>query len=254
MAQTNRAFDKIQEIQRRKLAAVAKRETSPPVSDSSPLATGPPVLETGGLVSAERRCRIYPARIVQDGHSAGEQVMYDALWRHPQSAAMPDGSRRITIGRTGLVKAARVAEANAVATVRSLIRKLALEDEGSAGQSGRVYRVLPFSVIIDRRKSSGMVNVVRVSRAVHFVNAKGKYLDAEGGINMSPLVSETSPLEKSPLGGLETVETSPLETSPLPKNMYLGIEDRKDACPKCRGSGWFEWGGQKNPCPCQSSS
>jgi hypothetical protein len=233
MAQTSRAFDKIQEIQRRKLAAVPKTETGIPAKEPGIPVTAVPVSETGIPVSVKtpRESRVYPARVVQDGHSHGEQALYDALWHHPQSVRMPDGSRRITIGRTGLARASRMTANNAAAALRSLISKLAIVEEGSAGQMGHVYRVRSFTEIMDLRRAAGLTAVIRVSKAVKFVT----------GIPISGIPERETGTPETEIPGVpETGETGIPKTAPhMNRHLVLETEERKDACPRCSGTGWL---------------
>lgn len=222
---------------------VPKRETGIPETEPGTPVAAIPASETGIPVSVKtaRESKVYPARVVQDGHSHGEQALYDALWHHPQSVRLPDGSRRITIGRTGLARSSRMTANNAAAALRSLIAKLAIVEEGSAGQMGHVYRIRSFTDILDRRKAAGMTAVIRVSKAVRFV---------ETGIPVSGIPERETGIPETETPGIpETGETGIPETAPhMNRHLVLGTEERKDACPRCHGTGWYEWEGQRRQC------
>jgi|GEM_PF-3920925 len=122
----------------------------------------------GSLIG--RRQKIYRAVRAQDGHSAGEQLLYQALWR----VAEPEGdiSRRIRIGYGGMQELCKLDRTNCKKNIRSLMEKLAVEVIGGfdvRGLQGYTYRIYPYSEILKRRREAGMEYVIRTS-GVRFVN------------------------------------------------------------------------------------
>jgi len=108
--------------------------------------------------------------MAQDGHSLGEEVLYQALWR----AATPESAetRTIVIGWRGMSQICRMTPKNCKINTQRLIRKLALEilsPYNTPESIGTTYRVYAGDAILRRRHSAGMEWVVR-SRGVEFVD------------------------------------------------------------------------------------
>jgi hypothetical protein len=117
-----------------------------------------------------RRIRIREASTVQDAHSLAEQAVYDAMYR----AGRPyrGDSRILTIGLRTLAEFSRMAYSNCKANVRSLVTKLAIDEQpGFSYTEGRTYVVYSFREILRRRKAAGLTHVVR-TRGVTFVNPR----------------------------------------------------------------------------------
>ncbi len=118
--------------------------------------------------------RQYPIRhalSAEEGHSRGEQAVYDALWR--DADPQPDGSRLLRIGMLGLARRAGMSESNIRVNLRGLVQKLSVEEETGyvceAGQ-GRTWRVLSPDQILQRRRTVGMEWYRKRTLAVVFVN------------------------------------------------------------------------------------
>jgi hypothetical protein len=106
----------------------------------------------------------------EDGHSIGEQVLYEALWRE----AAPDTaeSRVIRIGYGGMQSLCGLDKSNCKNNILALIRKMAIElvDAFSVRRNeGNTYRIYSREAIVRRRHQAGMDWVVR-SRGVRFVD------------------------------------------------------------------------------------
>jgi hypothetical protein len=120
-----------------------------------------------------RRPKPRRATVVQDGHSHAEQAVYSALWEN----ASPDntGNRKVTIGLGRLSRFARLSENNCRLNIRSLVKKLALEEiglEDSRNGIGKTYRIFSYGAILQRRKAAGMEWVIR-TKGVQFVSPEG---------------------------------------------------------------------------------
>jgi hypothetical protein len=126
-------------------------------------------LESSALNSRiGRRPRIREASTVQDAHSLAEQAVYDAMYR----AGKPyqGDSRSLTIGLRTLAELSRMAYSNCKANVRSLVAKLAIDEQpGFSYTDGRTYIVYSFREILRRRKTAGLTHVIR-TRGVAFVD------------------------------------------------------------------------------------
>ena len=116
------------------------------------------------------RLRIRRCSAAQDGHSLGEEVLYQALWK----TATPESgeTRTIVIGWRGMSQICRMTPKNCKINTQRLIRKLALEvlsPYNTPESIGTTYRVYASDAILRRRRSAGLEWVVR-SRGVEFVD------------------------------------------------------------------------------------
>lgn len=119
------------------------------------------------------RQKIREAIDVQDGHSTGEQLLYQALWRSADFET--EQTRLITIGYGGMHDLVKLDKTNCKKNILSLIQKLAVEVVGKYSvrkNHGNTYRVYSYSAILDRRKRAGMRYVVRAN-GVRFVTPSG---------------------------------------------------------------------------------
>ncbi len=112
--------------------------------------------------------RVRHATTAQDGHSFGEQALYDALWQH----AHPHGpdTRIITVGYRRMAELARLTVNNSKANIQALIQKLAAEEVASFTHSqGRTYLIYSCDAILRRRRDAGLTHYIK-SRGVLFVD------------------------------------------------------------------------------------
>ena len=146
-------------------------------------ATDTEVVSTSVIITAQR-LRIRRCAATHDGHSLGEEVLYQALWK----AALPDSSetRTIVIGWRGMSQLCRMTPKNCKINTQRLIRKLALEvlsPYNTPESIGTTYRVYSDETILHRRRAAGLDWVVR-SRGVEFV-------DPATGISILPICAHT---------------------------------------------------------------
>ena len=112
--------------------------------------------------------RIRRATLAQDGHSFGEQALYDALWQHAHPR--DNDTRIITIGYRRMSELARLTVNNCKANIQALIQKLAVEEASSFTHSqGRTYVVYNYAAILQRRRQAGLTHYIK-SRGVAFVD------------------------------------------------------------------------------------
>src|SRR5215813_2062671 len=112
------------------------------------------------------------AVLAQDGHSSGEEILYQALWNSKYARQETKETKLITIGWKAMAKMARMTPRNTKRNCQSLIDKLALEqlsDENSRESIGRTYRVHSYKSILERRRAAGMEWITR-TRGVEFVS------------------------------------------------------------------------------------
>jgi hypothetical protein len=162
---------------------------------SVPLSAGPSAMAHGtsalapevvSLPAVEhgQRLRIRRCAATPDGHSLGEEVLYQSLWKaaHPESAEV----RTIVIGWRGMSQLCRMTPKNCKINTQRLIRKLALEvlsPYNTPESIGTTYRVYSDQAILQRRREVGFEWVVR-SRGVEFV-------DPTTGISIMPICAPT---------------------------------------------------------------
>jgi len=143
-------------------------ETGPPVSAQSLQAIWAPL---------QRKLQIREAKLVQDGHTYGEQTVYEALWKN--GTVVNDQVRVITVGFLRMAGIAGLAESNCKAAIAGLLDKLAIErlpDKNIA--HGRTYKVYNWTSVLARRRTVGFTHVIK-SRGVVFVDPKtGRHLTA----------------------------------------------------------------------------
>jgi hypothetical protein len=125
---------------------------------------GVPLSQVGQRIAA---LNIRKAVLVQDGHSLGEQALYQVLWDHAKS--YDKDSRIISIGYRQLSHLGRMTVNNCKANILSLIQKLAIEEAVAHSHAqARTYRVFSYPTILERRKNAGLTHFVK-SRGVAFV-------------------------------------------------------------------------------------
>ena len=115
------------------------------------------------------------ARLAQDGHSLGEQAVYQAMWDAARATGHGD-FRTLTIGWIRLGQAARMTDKNAKHNVKSLIRKLAVEQVATAG-NGTTYRVFSYGAILRRRREAGLTHIIK-HKGVTFVDPDGRLMES----------------------------------------------------------------------------
>ncbi len=139
---------------------------------STPGTASAPALSpvSGDAATTGRRPRIRKCAAAHDGHSLGEEVLYQALWQ--AATAESAGTRTIVIGWRGMSQLCRMTPKNCKINTQRLLRKLALEilsPYNTPESIGTTYRIFPSEAIVRRRRVAGLEWVVR-SRGVEFVD------------------------------------------------------------------------------------
>lgn len=133
-------------------------------SDGAPTAkeTGTPKT---GIPGASR---IRKAQTARDGHSLGEQALYEVLWNsaHPET----EDARVLTAGYRTLAGLARLTVNNCKANLQSLRAKRAIEElAGFSYTQGRTYVVYSEAEVVRRRREAGLTHYIK-TRGVAFVD------------------------------------------------------------------------------------
>lgn len=124
-----------------------------------------------GRQTKKRNFTIREATTAADGHSRAEHGVYEALWR--EGTAQFDGTRLITIGMLALARLCGLSESNARINLRSLQRKLAVEEHSTfvcENSLGRTWRVFSPEQILKRRRAAGLNWYMKRTLAVVFVD------------------------------------------------------------------------------------
>ena len=158
--------------------------------------------------------RVRRATLAQDGHSFGEQALYDALWQHAHPR--DNDSRIITIGYRRMSELARLTVNNCKANIQALIQKLAVEELSSFTHSqGRTYLVYNYSAIIQRRREAGFTHYIK-SRGVVFV-------DPDTGVALTARVRDRSGIPFS--GGPSAARLPEGDGQGTPEPVHPGAPD-----------------------------
>jgi len=129
-----------------------------------------PVVVPNPVFPVASRLRIRKCATAQDGHSLGEEVLYQALWK--AASVESSETRTIVIGWRGMSQLCRMTPKNCKINTHRLIGKYAMEvlsPYNTPESIGTTYRVYSDDAIVRRRRERGLEWVVR-SRGVEFVD------------------------------------------------------------------------------------
>src|SRR5579872_629004 len=108
--------------------------------------------------------RVHRADLVQQGHSPAEQIVYQILYNAGSTSPGHPGAREVQMGYDRLARKAAITKRNIISIMKRLEQKLALEilqEQDSARQIARRYRVFGMAAILERRRRVGMLYVIR---------------------------------------------------------------------------------------------
>jgi len=198
--------------------------STPPPAIPAPDTPEPPLLVAGQWGAAPALAyppvifrpllRVRRATLAQDGHSFGEQALYEALWQHAHPR--DNDSRIITLGYRRMSELARLTVNNCKANIQALIQKLAVEEVSSFTHSqGRTYLVYTYAAILQRRRDAGLTHYIK-SRGVVFV-------DPDSGAPLTARIRDRSgiPFSGAPLpgsvpeGASQGTPAAPISGAPL---------------------------------------
>ena len=195
----------------------------------------------GAFLPGVGRSAVYKAGLAQDGHSLGEQAVYEVLWREGKPDKLrtePEdlwAARYVSLGYAEVAAKARINKKSAKLNLLRLIEKQAIEVTSEyikETSCPRTYRVLSYREIVDRRKRAGMVWVVR-NKAVTFVTPDGIPLGIRPLGTSTPglatpsgftLGSAPRPGVLTPTPGIAHAATAPGVETPthINREMFLG--------------------------------
>jgi hypothetical protein len=125
------------------------------------------------------RSKVRRCVLAQDGHSLGEEAIYQVMWRSGRAEnGDPNSSRTIRIGAADLGYKVNMAKKNVRQNISRLFEKLAveiLEDFETMSSQARLYRVFSYKQILERRRAVGLEYVLR-NKGVVFCTPSGEEL------------------------------------------------------------------------------
>jgi hypothetical protein len=217
----------------------APRSTTVPISTTVPETTTVPrytsVPVSGTVpISTQPRTRVFRATRVEHGHTLGEHLIYEVLWRNAYSDE-GSSSRVITLGYDRLASLASVNWKTARMCLRGLEIKLAIEsiaDYNSDQRTGRTYRVYSFTEILERRRQAGMCWVEK-GRGVKFLQT--------GTVPVFTSVPEPGAVPESGTEGESGTETVPETGAGTVPETGTPLESKKEEERKEASSSELSW-------------
>jgi hypothetical protein len=136
-------------------------------------------LSTNNLTPGRGRSKVRRCVLAQDGHSLGEEAIYQVLWRtgRPESTD-PNSSRTVRMGAADVGYKVNMAKKNVRQNISKLYEKLALEileDFETMSSQARLYRIFSYKQILERRRAAGLEFVLR-NKGVVFCSRDGAEL------------------------------------------------------------------------------
>jgi hypothetical protein len=183
------------------------------------------------LTPGRGRSKIRRCVLAQDGHSLGEEAIYQALWRagRAESASDPNSPRTIRIGAAELGYKVNMAKKNVRQNISRLFEKLALEileNFETMNSQARLYRVYSYKQILERRRAVGMEYILR-NKGVVFCTQDGRELVSSPAYVSSP--GDKTSIRPAPpkrarkrVAVSEPVQYEPAQTPPNPDEAESG--------------------------------
>ena len=174
-----------------------------------------------------RRQKVRRAMVAQDGHSSGEQLLYQSLW-NAANVETPE-TRLISIGYNGMSALCKLDKSNCKKNIQNLVEKLSVQITAtfqSASSTGTTYRIFSYREILRRREAAGLVWVIRTS-GVRFVSPVGKSpIPPRGTLPMAPM-GDLHPLPRgeAPSGPRGETRPPPVCETPTPLGIHRKLEE-----------------------------
>jgi len=159
----------------------------------------------------------------QDGHTAGEQIVYQTIWNYARKFGRtePLGSTLVDIGLSQLCSLLGADHKNVKRLIGSLQEKLAVEIVRQPDYRLAIptrYRIYNDSQVLERRRAAGLLWVIR-TRAVRFVELETvNRLLAEQSVGQTPTDAEGGNL---PMGSRPG--PPPGQPTPFPAELARGL-------------------------------
>ena len=145
------------------------------------------LVNVNDLTPGRGRSKVRRCVLAQDGHSLGEEAIYQALWRagRPESSD-PNGSRSVRMGAADVGYKVNMAKKNVRQNISKLYEKLALEileDFETISSQARLYRVFSYKQILERRRAAGLEYVLRNKGVVFCSKDGGEVVSSPAYVN-----------------------------------------------------------------------
>lgn len=132
-----------------------------------------------GVIPGRGRSKVRRCVLAQDGHSLGEEAIYQVLWRSGRPEGTdPNGARTVRMGAADVGYKVNMAKKNVRQNISKLFEKLAieiLEDFETISSQPRLYRVYSYKQILERRRAAGLDFILR-NKGVMFCSRDGTVL------------------------------------------------------------------------------
>jgi hypothetical protein len=150
----------------------------------------------------------------------------------------------VTIGLGRLSRAARLSENNCRLNIRTLVKKLAIEEIGAENSRegiGKTYRIYSYSAILERRRAAGLEWVIR-TKGVAFVDPRsGEVLRQESGPPTESIphtvtiwgIDSGPGIESGPHSGTESAGGSPTDSIPPFRNSIRNVTEETSSSEDC---------------------
>jgi len=141
------------------------------------------------VIPGRGRSKVRRAVLAQDGHSLGEEAIYQVLWRggRPENGD-PNCSRTIRIGAADIGYKVNMAKKNVRQNISRLFEKLALEimeEFETMSSQARLYRIYSYKQILDRRRAAGLEFILR-NKGVVFCTRDGEEIVSSPAYVVTP--------------------------------------------------------------------
>lgn len=162
----------------------------------------------GNLYEPKRVLRV---SIAQQSMALGEERVYQSLWHARDSDGFINEGRKsrvFTLGYDRIARLVRLNEKSVRVLLPKLIAKKIMEivaAETCATRTGRTYRIFSYEEILERQRRAGLLHVVKIGRAVEFVQP------ISPTVGVSPTVVH-SPTHTVGLPPADTVVQTPTAT------------------------------------------
>jgi hypothetical protein len=124
-----------------------------------------------GVAYNIRRYRARPTRTAQDGHTIGEQELYEALWKC--STQVATHARAITIGERTIARElfqTSRSYSSVQENLRSLAKKLALDILPGRPNAPKTYVIYSSEETLRRRREAGLTHCRKRASAVELIS------------------------------------------------------------------------------------
>lgn len=197
------------------------------------------------ILPGRGRSQVRRCVLAQDGHSLGEEAIYQVMWRNGRSESNDlNASRTVRIGAADLGIKINMAKKNVRQNIARLFEKLSieiLEDFNTMSSQARFYRVFSYKQILDRRRAVGLEYVVRNKGVVFCTSTGSKAVSSPAYVSTPgdetslrpakpkgrrpPKSVQPAPIAPFAFGNSEQSELTELEVVSTAMNRYWPVDE-----------------------------